>query len=92
MSGSATSIFQARLDPISKSFLEQASKLRGISQTDYLKAILIPFAKQEVLDAEKGGVKLSKIEQEEFWNALNAPVKLTKNQKDLGEKMKELLS
>lgn len=91
MSGTATSIFQARLDPISKSFLEQAAKLRGISQTDYLKAILIPFAKQEVLDAEKGGIKLSTQEQEEFWDALNEPVKLTKNQKKLSKKMKEFM-
>lgn len=91
MSGAATSIFQARLDPVSKSFLEKAAKLRGISQTDYLKAILIPFAKQEVLDAEKGGLKLSKSEQIEFWNALNEPVKLTKNQKRLSKKMKEFI-
>lgn len=91
MSAIATSIFQARLDPGSKSIIEKAAKLRGISQTDYLKAILIPFAKQEILEAENGGVKLSKIEQSEFWQALNEPVKLTINQKKLSQRIQEFL-
>jgi len=87
----STSIFQARIDPQSKAAIKIAAGLRGISQTDYLKAILIPFAKAEIVEAESGGIKLSPLEQIDFWNALNEPIQLTSKQKQLGLKMKEFL-
>ena len=91
MNAPSTSFFQARLDPEEKGLIVKAAKLRGISQTDYLKAILIPFAKQELSDAEQGGVKLSKDEQELFWKALNKRVVLGKKQKEMSVKIKEFL-
>jgi len=91
MESKATAIFQARLEPASKFIIKKAADLRGISQTDYLKAVLLPFAKREIAESGKGGLVLSENEQIEFWEALNQPVKLTESQKALSQKIKEFL-
>jgi uncharacterized protein (DUF1778 family) len=77
-----------RLDDESKACLAQAAKLRGISLSDYVRAVTVPQARREVLAAREQTLALTPAEQLAFWNALAGPPTLTESQERLGSLMR----
>jgi uncharacterized protein (DUF1778 family) len=77
-----------RLDEESKECLRRAAELRRISVSDYVRVVMISQAKREVQAARDRTIALTPDEQLAFWNALNAPVKLTPAQRRLGALMR----
>lgn len=84
----STSPLMVRLDAQSKQVLTEAAQLRHISVSDYVRTILVPQAQKEVEAAQTRVLTLSPQEQLDFWNALNAPVRLTAKQKKLSALMR----
>jgi uncharacterized protein (DUF1778 family) len=85
---STKTTLQARLDPESKQAVEKAAKLRHVGLSDYIRLVLVATAKKEVEQAKQQVLQMTADEQERFWQALQAPVKLTKAQRKLGEIMR----
>ena len=77
-----------RLDVESKACLAQAAKLRGISLSDYVRAVTVPQARREVRAAREQTLAMTPAEQLAFWNALAGPATLTDAQKQLGSLMR----
>ena len=77
-----------RLDDESKTYLARAAELRRISVSDYVRVVTIAQAKREVESAQEQTIALAPDEQLAFWNALNAPTKLTAAQRRLGAVMR----
>jgi uncharacterized protein (DUF1778 family) len=77
-----------RMDEDSKSVLTQAAQLRRISVSDYVRTVTVAQASREVAAAREQTRSLSPEEQLAFWQALQAPPKLTPAQKQLGKLMR----
>ncbi len=77
-----------RLDAESKQALTAAAELRRISVSDYVRTVTVAQARREVASARVQTILLSPDEQLAFWQALNAPTKLTPVQKRLGTIMR----
>lgn len=77
-----------RLDAESKQALAAAAELRRISVSDYVRTVTVAQARREVASARDQTILLSPEEQVAFWQALNAPTKLTPAQKRLGAIMR----
>jgi uncharacterized protein (DUF1778 family) len=77
-----------RLDAQSKDYVARAAELRRISVSDYVRTVTVSQAKREVESAREQTIALSPEEQLAFWNALQAPPKLTPAQKQLGSLMR----
>jgi len=84
----AQTTLQARLDPESKNLIEEAARLRHVGLSDYIRLVLVPTARKEVLEAKQQVLHLTATEQEKFWEALRSPAKPTKAQKKLASLMK----
>ena len=84
----AQATLQARLDLESKSVIEEAARLRHVGLSDYIRLVLVPTARKEVLEAKQQVLHLTSSEQKTFWDALCSPAKPTKAQKKLGALMK----
>jgi len=82
-----TSSLMVRLDSESKRALADAAKLRRISISDYVRTVTVAQARREVASAKDQTILLSPEEQLAFWQALQAPAKLTPAQKKLGALM-----
>jgi uncharacterized protein (DUF1778 family) len=87
MTKTATTTLQTRLDQKSKQTIVQAAKLRQVGLSDYVRLVLVPAAKREIEQSKNQVLQMTADEQERFWMALQAPVKLTKNQCKLGKIM-----
>lgn len=85
---SAPTPLMVRLDEESKRALSQAAKLRQISVSDYVRTVTVAQARREVASARDQTIALSPEEQLAFWQALQAPVKLTPAQRRLGRLMR----
>ena len=77
-----------RLDVESKQALAAAAELRRISVSAYVRTVTVAQARREVASARDQTILLSPDEQLAFWQALNAPSKLTPAQKRLGAIMR----
>ena len=77
-----------RLDAESKQALAAAAELRRISVSDYVRTVTVAQARREVASARDQTILLSPDEQLAFWQALQAPPKLTSAQKRLGAIMR----
>ncbi|MDB5348332.1 MAG: hypothetical protein JWP89_6709 [Schlesneria sp.] len=77
-----------RLDSESKQALAEAAELRRISISDYVRTVTVAQAKREVASAREQTILMTPEEQLAFWEALQAPVKLTAAQKRLGSLMR----
>lgn len=84
----AVSPLMVRLDAESKQALAAAAELRRISVSDYVRTVTVAQARREVASARDQTILLSSDEQLAFWQALNAPSKLTPAQKRLGAIMR----
>jgi uncharacterized protein (DUF1778 family) len=87
MSKTATTTLQTRLDPKSKQTIAQAAELRHVGLSDYVRLVLVSTAKREVEQAKNQVLQMTADEQEQFWMALQAPAKLTNNQRKLAKIM-----
>lgn len=85
---SKASSLMVRLDSESKQALVEAAGLRRISISDYVRAVTVAQAKREIASAREQTIRLTPDEQLAFWDALQAPVKLTAAQKRLGALMR----
>jgi uncharacterized protein (DUF1778 family) len=85
---SKTSPLMVRLDAESKQALAEAAELRRISVSDYVRTVTVAQARREVASARDQTILLSPDEQLTFWQALQAPAKLTPAQKRLGALMR----
>lgn len=83
-----SSQLMVRLDEESKSYLAKAAELRKVSISDYVRMVTVTQARHEVRQAEQSTIGLTLEEQLTFWNALNAPPKLTKAQRELSRTMR----
>jgi uncharacterized protein (DUF1778 family) len=77
-----------RLDNESKRFLAEAAGLRHITLSDYVRAVIVPQARREVLAARELVVALTPEEQLSFWNALSETPDLSPAQLRLGATMR----
>jgi uncharacterized protein (DUF1778 family) len=77
-----------RLDDDSKECLMQAARLRGISLSDYVRAVTVPQARRELLAAREQTMALTPEEQLAFWKALAEPPTLTEAQRRLASLMR----
>ena len=83
-----TSTLMVRLDAESKQALTDAAELRRVSVSDYVRMVTVAQARKEVASAHDQTISLSAEEQLAFWQALQAPPKLTAAQKRLGAMMR----
>jgi uncharacterized protein (DUF1778 family) len=88
MANASTSLM-VRLDPDSKTFVARAAELRHVSVSDYVRSVVVAQARREILAAEQQVITLTPIEQQEFWQALQAPTALTAAQQELGALMRD---
>jgi uncharacterized protein (DUF1778 family) len=77
-----------RLDRESKRAVVRAAELRGISISDYVRTVMVAQARREVAAADQQTIRLTPDEQLTFWQALEAPAKLTPAQKRLAAMMR----
>jgi len=77
-----------RLDKESKQCLAEAARLRGVSISDYVRAVMVPQARREIRAANGQVIAMTPEEQLSFWNALNEKPKLTPAQRRLGSIMR----
>ncbi len=84
----AASPLMVRLDKECKTVITKAARLRRTSVSDYVRTITVAQARREVESASSQTIALSPDEQLKFWQALQAPVKLTPAQKRLGALMR----
>lgn len=84
----ASSSLMVRLDDESKRTLIEAAELRQISVSDYVRTVTVAQARREIASARDQTIALSPAEQLAFWQALQAPAKLTPAQRRLGKLMR----
>ena len=77
-----------RLDAECKAAIAEAAELRRTSISDYVRTVTVAQARREVESASNQTIALSPDEQLRFWQALEAPTKLTPAQKRLGALMR----
>ena len=85
---SKASPLMVRLDAESKQALTAAAELRRISVSDYVRTVTVAQARREVASARDQTILLTPDEQLAFWQALQAPPKLTPAQKRLAALMR----
>lgn len=84
----SASPLMVRLDKECKTMIIKAARLRRTSVSDYVRTITVAQARREVESASNQTIALSPDEQLRFWQALEAPAKLTPAQKRLGALMR----
>jgi uncharacterized protein (DUF1778 family) len=84
----APSPLMVRLDVEGKALLARAAGLRRISVSDYVRTVTVAQARSEIESARDRTIALTPGEQLAFWQALQAPPKLTPRQRRLGALMR----
>ena len=84
----ASANLMLRLNPESKASISRAAALRGMSQSEYVRTIVVAQAQRELAAAEQQVLALSPAEQEAFWQALHEPATPTPAQQALGKLMR----
>src|SRR6266498_3909414 len=74
-----------RVDRQSKALLRRAAAARGLSVSDYVRSRVVPLARQDVVEADTGVLKLSRDDQIALWRALQAQPPPTAAQRALGK-------
>jgi uncharacterized protein (DUF1778 family) len=77
-----------RVDRTSKGIITRAAQLRGVSASDYVRSVVVSQARRDLEEQRTRTIALSPEDQLAFWNALSAPVSLTRRQKALGRLMR----
>jgi len=84
----ASTNLMVRLDPESKDCIARAAELRRVSVSDYVRSVVVAQARRELHAAQNQTIALTPDEQLSFWQALNAPARLTPAQEALGALMR----
>jgi uncharacterized protein (DUF1778 family) len=84
----ASTNLMVRLDPDSKDCIARAAELRRVSVSDYVRSVVVAQARRELDAAQNQTIALTPDEQLAFWQALNAPARLTPAQEALGALMR----
>lgn len=74
-----------RVDRRSKALLRRAAATKGLSVSDYVRSRVVPLARQDVVEADTGVLKLSRDDQVALWRALQSPPRPTAAQRALGK-------
>jgi uncharacterized protein (DUF1778 family) len=74
-----------RVDRRSKSLLRKAAAARGLSVSDYVRSRVVPLARQDLIEADTGVLKLSRDDQIALWRAIQNPGPPTPAQRALGK-------
>lgn len=74
-----------RIDRRSKSLLRKAAAVRGLSVSDYVRSRVVPLARQDLIEADTGVLKLSREDQLALWRAIQNPRPATPAQRALGK-------
>ncbi len=74
-----------RVDRRSKALLRKAAAARGLSVSDYVRSRVVPLARQDLVEADTGVLKLSRDDQIALWLALQNPPPPTAAQRGLGK-------
>jgi len=74
-----------RIDRRSKALLRKAAAATGLSISDYVRSRVVPLARQDVVEADTGVLKLSRDDQIALWRALQSPPNPTAAQRSLGK-------
>ena len=77
-----------RMYPSAKRVVARAAKARGVSTSDYVRVVVVEQARRELEESRTRTVILSAAEQRQFWEALQAPAKLSKRQRQLSRIMR----
>jgi uncharacterized protein (DUF1778 family) len=85
---SAASPLMVRIDAECKTVIAEAARLRRTSVSDYVRTITVAQARREIESASHQTIALSPDEQLKFWEALQAPARLTPAQARLGKIMR----
>lgn len=80
-----------RFDSSGKALLRRAAAARGLNVSDYVRARILPLARQDVEEAESGVLRLSREDQIVFWQALQNPPPPTDAQRRLGELIRSVM-
>ena len=74
-----------RVDRRSKALLRKAAAAKGLSVSDYVRSRVVPLARQDIVEAETGVLRLSRDDQVALWRALQNPPSPTAAQRALGK-------
>jgi uncharacterized protein (DUF1778 family) len=74
-----------RVDRRSKALLRKAAAAKGLSVSDYVRSRMVPIARQDIVEADTGVLKLSTDDQIALWRALQSPPPPTSAQRALGK-------
>jgi uncharacterized protein (DUF1778 family) len=74
-----------RVDRRSKALLRKAAAAKGLSVSDYVRSRVVPLARQDIVEADTGVLKLSRDDQIALWRALQNPPAPTAAQRALGK-------
>lgn len=88
MTTAKSTSLMVRMDEDSKRVLTKAAEQRRISISDYVRTVTVAQARREVASAGERILVMTPAEQLAFWQALQAPAKLTSAQKRLGKLMR----
>ncbi len=80
-----------RFDASSKKLVKRAAVARGLSVSDYVRTRILPLARQDLVEADTGVLRLSREDQIAFWLALQNPAAPTAAQRRLGERVRSVL-
>ena len=86
----AGSSLKVQLDIDSRNVLAQAAELRQMSLSSYMRTVTMAQARREVDSARAQIIAMTPEEQLAFWEALQAPPKLTSAQKKLAALMRDI--
>ncbi len=79
-----------RVDRRSKALLRKAAEVRGLTVSDYVRSRIVPLARQDVLEADTGVLRLDRESQIALWRALQNPPAPTRAQRSLGKLIKSV--
>lgn len=79
-----------RVDRRSKALLRKAADARGLTVSDYVRSRIVPLARQDVIEAATGVLKLGRDGQIALWHALQNPPPPTPVQRALGKIIKSV--
>lgn len=74
-----------RIDRSGKTLVQRAAAARGLSVSDYVRARIVPLARQEIAEEDTGVLCLAREDQIVFWLALQRLPAPTAAQRRLGE-------
>ena len=81
-----------RVDRRSKALLRKAATAKGLSVSDYVRSRVVPLARQDIVEADTGVLKLSRDDQIALWRALQSPPPPTVAQRGLGKLIRSVRS